>query len=235
MTAKEIVEELRTFGAESIKKVLRNHGVREPFFGVKIADMKTIQRRIKKDYQLALDLYDTGNYDAMYLAGLIADDARMTKKDLDHWVKMAKGGALATATVPWVAAGSRHGYEIAREWIESAEDHVAVAGWATLCSLVAMKDDDDLDTAGLKRLLERVQETIHHQPDSVRSAMNGFVIALGTHVQGLSDLAAQAAAQVGPVLVNMGNTACKVPDALEQIHKARERGAIGKKRKTVKC
>jgi 3-methyladenine DNA glycosylase AlkD len=235
MTAEEIIEELRTLGAESIKKVLRNHGVQEPFFGVKIGDMKKIQKRIKKDYQLALDLYDTGNYDAMYLAGLVADDAKMTKKDLNHWVKMANGGALASATVPWVAAGSHHGYEIALEWIESAKENVAGAGWATLSCLVAMKDDDDLDTAGLKRLLRRVQETIHQQPDSVRSAMNGFLIALGTYVQGLSDLAVQAAAKVGQVSVDMGDTACKVPDALEYIHKARERGAIGKKRKTVKC
>jgi 3-methyladenine DNA glycosylase AlkD len=235
MTAEEIIEELRTLGAESIKKVLRNHGVQEPFFGVKIGDMKKIQKRIKKDYQLALDLYDTGNYDAMYLAGLVADDAKMTKKDLNHWVKMAKGGALASATVPWVAAGSHHGYEIALEWIESEKENVAGAGWATLSCLVALKDDDDLDTAGLKRLLRRVQETIHHQPDSVRSAMNGFLIALGTYVQGLSDLAVQAAAKVGKVSVDMGDTACKVPDALEYIHKARERGAIGKKRKTVKC
>ena len=158
MTAKEIVEELRALGAESIKKVLRNHGVQEPFFGVKIGDMKKIQKRIKKDYQLALDLYDTGNYDAMYLAGLVADDAKMTKKDLNHWVKMANGGALASATVPWVAAGSNHGYEIALEWIESEKENVAAAGWATLSSLVALKDDADLDLAGLKRLLERVQQ-----------------------------------------------------------------------------
>src|SRR5271168_2074902 len=108
MTAREIVEELRTLGAESIKKVLRNHGVQEPFFGVKIGDVKKIQQRIKKDYQLALDLYDTGNYDAMYLAGLVADDAKMTKKDLNCWAKTANGGALPSATVPWVAAGSHH-------------------------------------------------------------------------------------------------------------------------------
>jgi 3-methyladenine DNA glycosylase AlkD len=235
MTAKEVVEELRTLGAESIKKVLRNHGVQEPFFGVKIGDMKKIQKRIKIDYQLALDLYDTGNYDAMYLAGLIADDARMTRKDLDRWARKANGGALASATVPWVAAGSPHGYEIALEWIESEDENVAVAGWATLSSLVAMKDDDDLDTATLKRLLGRVQKTIHRQPDSVRSAMNGFVIALGTYVQGLSDLAMQAAAKIGKVTVDMGDTACKVPDAVERIHGARETGLVGKKRKTVKC
>ncbi len=235
MTAKEIVEELGTLGSESVKKVLRDHGVKEPFFGVKIGDMKPIQKRIKKDYQLALDLYETGNYDAMYLAGLVADDARMTKKDLNRWVKMAKGGALASATVPWVASGSHHGYEIALEWIESKEENVASAGWATLSCLVALKDDGDLDIDGLKRLLRRVQESIHQQPDPVRYAMNGFLISLGSYVRGLTDLVEEAAAKVGKVSVDMGNTDCKVPDALEYIQKVRERGAIGKKRKTVKC
>ncbi len=235
MSAKEILEELKTFGSPSIKKVLKNHGVQEPFFGVKIGDMKKIQKRIKKDYQLALDLYDTGNYDAMYLAGLVADDAKMTKKDLNHWAITAVGGALACATVPWVAAGSNHGYEIALEWIESEKENVASAGWSTLSSLVALKDDDDLDLPGLKRLVERVRKTIHQQPDDVREAMNGFLIAIGTYVQELSDLAAQAAKKVGKVTVDMGETACEVPDALERIQKARETGVIGKKRKTVKC
>ena len=101
MTAKQILEELKPLGHESYKKLLfKNYGVKEPCFGVKIGDLKKIQKRIKKDYQLALDLYDTGNYDAMYLAGLIADDARMTKKDLQRWVEQAKAGALSGATVP---------------------------------------------------------------------------------------------------------------------------------------
>jgi hypothetical protein len=159
----------------------------------------------------------------------------MTKKDLNRWVKTAIGGALACATVPWVAAGSNHGYEIALEWIESDKENVAVAGWGTLSSLVALKDDDDLDLAGLKRLLLRVRDTIHQQPDDVRLAMNSFLIAVGTYVQSLTDLAVQAATKVGPVSVDMGDTACKVPDAVEYIKKARGKGEIGKKKKTVKC
>src|SRR5882672_11013935 len=132
MTANEILLELKSLGQASIKKVLLNHGVKEPFFGVKISDLKPIQKRIKTDYQLALDLYDTGNYDAMYLAGLIADDARMTKSDLQRWVRKAYGGALPGCTVSWVATGSPHGWELALEWIESKDDLVASAGWATL-------------------------------------------------------------------------------------------------------
>ena len=61
MNANDILEELKSMGKESIKKVLVNHGIREPFFGVKVGDMKKIEKRVKKDYRLAFELYDTGN------------------------------------------------------------------------------------------------------------------------------------------------------------------------------
>src|SRR6266850_4687844 len=98
MTAAEIVKQLKPLGTDSYKKVLLNHGVKEPLFGVKIEDLKKIQKQVKKDYQLALDLYDTGVYDAMYLAGLVADDLKMTKRDLRHWVDTATCNALCGFT-----------------------------------------------------------------------------------------------------------------------------------------
>jgi 3-methyladenine DNA glycosylase AlkD len=235
MTASEIVEALRPLGKDSYKKVLRNHGINEPFFGVKIEDLKKVQKRVKKDYQLALDLYDTGIYDAMYLAGLIADDARMTRKDLQHWVEKANCPMLSEYTVAWVAAESKHGRELALKWIDSKKDSVASSGWATLSSLVAIKDDADLDLAELKELLQRVEKTIHRQPNRVRQVMNGFVIAIGSYVQPLTDLALRTAEKIGRITVDMGGTACEVPDATERIQKVKTRGAIGKKRKTAKC
>lgn len=234
MTAKAILDELRPLGRDSYKKVLLNHGVPEPFFGVKISELKKIQKRIKRDYPLALELYATGNYDAQYLAGLIADDAKMTKRDLNRWAEQACE-PLAGCIVPWVAAGSPHAREIALEWIDSGNPLVAAAGWATLSGLVALKEDADLDLAELKRLLQRVQQTIHTAPNKVRYTMNGFVIAVGAHVQSLTAFARQTGEKIGPVSVDMGDTACKVPFAPEYIAKVAARGAIGKKRKTVKC
>jgi 3-methyladenine DNA glycosylase AlkD len=235
MTTKEILEELKPLGSDSYKRVIFNHGVKEPCFGVKISDLQKIQKRIKKDYQLALDLYDTGNYDAMYLAGLIADDAQMTKKDLQRWVANATHSPLAGSTVPWVAAGSPHGWELALEWIDSKRALTAAAGWATLRSLVSIKDDSELDLTELKRLLERVRKSIHQAPDEVRSQMNSFVIAVGSCVQPLTDTAIQTGEKIGPVTADMGNTSCQVPFAPDYIRKVQKRGAIGKKRKTAKC
>ncbi len=236
MPLNEILNELRSLGSKSYKKLLmKNYGVKEPCFGVKIGDLKKIQKRIKQDYQLALDLYDTGNYDAMYLAGLIADDARMTKKDLRCWVKKAYAGALPGATVAWVAAGSPHGHELALEWIESPKSLTAAAGWATLSSLVATKEDRELDLSELKRLLLRVRSEIHQAPDAARYEMNGFVIAAGSYVKPLTDFAIQTGMETGRVTADLGNNECKIPFAPDYIRKVQKRGSIGKKRKSAKC
>src|SRR3981189_1332678 len=135
MTAKEIIAELKKFGTAQTKKMWMKHGAQEPCLGVKVEDMKKIQKRVKMDYQLALDLYDTGIYDAMYLAGLIADDAKMTKQDLRRWAEDANCAMLCEYTVAWVAAESQHGRELALEWIDSKKEKVAAAGWSTLSSL----------------------------------------------------------------------------------------------------
>jgi 3-methyladenine DNA glycosylase AlkD len=235
MTAADIVKELQALGRDSYKKVLFKHGIREPVFGVKIEELKKFQKTIKKDYQLALDLYDTGIYDAVYLAGLIADETKMTKKDLQRWLAKDNGVAVCGTTVAWVAAESRFGRELALEWIDSNKEIVAMTGWATLASLVSVKNDDELDLAELKQLLKRVQTTIHEQPNRVRYCMNGFVIAVGTYVKGLTDLAVKTGEKIGKVSVDMGDTACQVPSAPEYIEKARKRGVIGKKRKTARC
>jgi 3-methyladenine DNA glycosylase AlkD len=235
MSAKAIVEELKALGNAATKKVLVKHGAKEPFYGVKVEHLKKIQKRIKRDHQLALELYDTGISDAMYLAGLIADDAKMTKKDLQRWVEKAYWYMLSEYTVPWVAAGSKHGHELALKWIDSNKENIAAAGWATLGNWVATKEDTALDLAGLKQLLQRVAQTIHEQPNRVRHAMNGFVIAVGAYVLPLTDIALETAKRIGQVSVDMGGTACKVPYAPDYINKIQQRGAIGKKRKTAKC
>lgn len=235
MTAKEILDEIRPLGTDAYKKIIFKHGVAEPCYGVKIGDLQKIVKRIKKDYQLALDLFDTGVYDAMYLAGLIADDAKMTKKDLKHWVTKAYCRPLCGWTVGWVAAGSPFGWELGIEWIDSKKQLTAVAGWATLASLVSIREDSELDLAALKKLIQRVEKTIHEEPDFVRYHMNAFLISVGSYVQSLTDAAIKAGNKIGPVTADLGDNDCKVPFAPDYIEKVRNRGSIGKKRKSAKC
>ena len=235
MTAQQIMDELKKKGSETIKRIYLNHGTKEPLFGVKVADLKIIQKKVKKDHQLAMDLYATGNYDAMYLAGLIADESKMSKKDIHGWAEKAKNSGISEYTVAWVAAESAYGWELGLEWIDSAKENIASAGWNTLSGVIAMKPDNELDIETIKKLLQRVQKEIHTAPNRVRYTMNGFVIGVGCSVKELSALASETGKKIGDVTVDMGNTACKIPFSPDYINKAKEKGYLGKKKKTVKC
>jgi len=235
MNVDAIMAELKKLGDPQIKNILLRHGVREPLFGVRVTDLKPIQKKIKKDYRLAKDLFATGNADAMYLAGLIADDGQMTKKDLQTWVEQARSQNISEYTVPWVAAGSPHGYALALEWIDAPEEHIAAAGWSTLSGWVALKPDDELDIPALKSLFSRVAKTIHTAPNRARYTMGGFLISAGAYVTALTKEAIATAKKMGSVTIDMGDTSCKVPDVAEYIGKIEARGSLGKKKKTVKC
>jgi 3-methyladenine DNA glycosylase AlkD len=234
-TAESVLAELKSLGQESIKRVLKNHGAPEPIYGVKVEDLKKIQKRVKKNHELALALYDTGVSDAMYLAGLIAEPDRMTRADLARWLKGASWSMIGEYAVAGTAAESPYGFELARQWIDSDEERVASIGWATLAAVASVRDDAELDLAEWKSLLKRVEKTIHQQPNRVRYTMNGFVIAAGCYVAALTGEARRVAQRIGKVHVDMGATSCHVPLATDYIAKVEARGAIGKKRKTAMC
>jgi len=235
MDLPKVMAQLKKLGTEQTKKTFLRHGAREPLFGVKVGDLKTIQKKIKRNHALALELYETGNADAMYLAGLIADPEQMTKADLRKWVRGANSKMLAGYTVPWVASESRYGRELALEWIDAKEEPIATAGWSTYSSLVAIKPDAELDLHEVEGLMGRVKSEIGRAPNSVRYAMNNFVIAVGGYVAPLSAKAKAAAKAIGRVEVDMGDTACNVPDALAYIAKIEKMGRVGQKRKTAMC
>ncbi|MFN0173141.1 MAG: DNA alkylation repair protein [Saprospiraceae bacterium] len=235
MTAKEILSQLQAFGDASTKKTLMTHGAKEPLFGVKVADLKKILGKTKKNHELSLELYKTGNTDAMYLAGLMADEKKITKEQLEEWVEQAYWYYLSEYTVPWVAAESKYGFELGQKWIKSNKETIAAAGWGTLSYYAGVHEDKDLDIPAYSKLLDMVENEIHKAPNRVKYAMNGFIIAIGGYIEALTEKAKETAKKVGKVHVEMGGTACKVPLATDYIQKVIDRGALGKKRKTARC
>lgn len=235
MKVDEVMTQLKKMGSPGIKKIFLNHGAAEPLFGVRIGDLKTIQKKIRKDHQLAMELYSTGNYDAMFLAGLIADESKMSKKNIQDWASKASSNGISQYTVAWVAAESDYGWELGMEWIESKKELIATAGWNTLIGVISLKKDEDLDIPMIRKLLKRIEKEIHSAPNMVKYTMNQFVIGAGSFVKELYEEALRVAKNNGDIYVDMGNTSCKVPFAADYIRKVKDKGKLGKKKKTVKC
>jgi len=234
-TVQQVMKQLEAKGNEQTRKTFQRHGAGDDLYGVRVADMKVIAKGIKGEQDLACALYDTGNQDAMYLAGMVADGRQMTKAQLDKWARAATWQMISEYTVPWVAAESPHGRALALKWVDAKREHVAAAGWNTYAGLVTTRPDDELDLDEIRGLLERIEREIDAAPDRVRYCMNGFVIAVGAYVTPLGSRAKATAKALGRVAVDMHGTACKVPVALDYIAKIEEAGKAGKKRKSIRC
>jgi hypothetical protein len=235
MKLKEVMAALKAKGSEQIKRILLKHGAKEPFFGVRIGDMKPIAKKLKGEQALALELYATGNSDAQYLAGMIANGRQMTARQLQTWADAATWEMISGTTVPWVASEHPEGFALAMKWIDSKNEQVARAGWNTLGALAVTIPDADLPVTHFGQLLDRVVRDMSKAPDSTRYSMNHFVIAVGTYVAPLGTKAIATARKLGKVEVDMGDTDCKIPDAESYIMKSRRGAPIAPKRKTVRC
>ncbi len=235
MTLQEVMTELEDYGNEQTKSVYLKHGAKEPFFGVKVQDLKKIVKKTKKNHELSLQLYETGNSDAMYLASLIADEKKITKEELRDWANKAYWYYLSEYAVAWTAADCPFGYELALEWIQSDKEHIASAGWATLSFWATVTPDEGIDIEKYSSLLDEVAGNIHESQNRVRFAKNGFVIATGSQIVSLTEKAKKVGSTIGKVSVDVGQIACKVPLATEYIQKVEYKGRLGKKKKKARC
>ena len=232
----QVMKSLERAGNPLRIQTFANHGAPpEQMFGVSVADMKVIAKKIKGEQELAYALFETGNGDAQYLAGMVADGAPMTKSLLDKWARGSIWQMVSEYTVPWVATESDHARNQALKWMKAKKESVATSGWNTYSGHVTVTPDDELDLDEIAGLLDQVEDEIDSAMNRVRYTMNGFIIAVGGGVKPLSKRAKAVAKKLGKVDVQMGGTSCKVPLALEMITKIEKMGRVGKKRKTIKC
>jgi hypothetical protein len=237
LTVPTILAQLKSKGSEQTRKIYARHGIDpQRAFGVKVADLKVIAKAIRGQQALACELLSTGNVDAMYLAGMIADGSKLSVGQLNTWAESAAGlQMISEYTIPWLAVEHPQARTLALQWIDSPKEHIASSGWSTYAGLVSILPDSALDLAEIQRLLDRVVKQIGAVPNRVRYCMNGFVIAIGGYVAPMLSQAKAAARHIGAVKVDVGETACKIPLASEYIEKIESMGRTGKKRKTLRC
>lgn len=231
----ETMSEIELLGTERMKKNYIGQGAREPLFGVATGALKPIAKKIKKNQPLAEELYATGNYDAMYLAGMIADPKNMTPADFDRWIEKAYFHMISDFIVAVTLAETDFAQEVADKFIASGNELVMSAGWSCYQWLIGSRKDIEFDRSKLLSMLEAVEKNIHTQPNRTKYAMNGFVIAVGVSFIPLHEEALCTAERIGEVSVSLGKGVCSLTNAFESIKSATQKGRLGFKRKNVRC
>ncbi|KTD87379.1 DNA alkylation repair protein [Paenibacillus etheri] len=235
MDLEMVMQELEALGKERTKKIYMSNGAKEPLFGVATGAMKPIFKKTKINQPLAEQLYATGNYDAMYFAGIIADPNAMTEDDYDRWMDAAYFYMLSDFVVAVTLAEADIAQQVADKWIASGEELRMSAGWSCYCWLLGSRPDVEFSESKLAGMLEMVENTIHDSPERTQYSMNNFMYTVAVSYSPLHDKASETARTVGPIEVDKNKAKSKIIHAYSNIQKAVDKARLGFKRKHVRC
>ncbi|MGH9223664.1 MAG: DNA alkylation repair protein [Acidimicrobiales bacterium] len=195
-------------------------------FGVSYASHAGLKKRLGTDHELARALWATGNHDARVLATKVADPARLTAREADAWMRSCDNYVIVEGLAP-VVARSPVAAGRAKAWRDRKDEWPASAGWAVTTLLVP-----DMPAEDALALLAQIEGEIHGRPNRVRHEMNATLIAIGVRDEPeLQAEAKRAAAAIGPIHVDHGQTGCKTPYPIPYIDKALEQGAAKARKK----
>jgi hypothetical protein len=226
------MRELESLANDRVKKRYIGNGATEPLFGVATGAMKPLAKQIKINQPLADELYATGNYDAMYFAGVIADPNGMTAADYDHWMETAYFMMISDYVVAVTLSESEIAQEVADRWLESDKELYRSAAWSCYQWLLGWRPDDYFSVDKILGLLHKAAAIASSETEHVQSTISGFVAAVGISYLPLHEEALKVAGSIEDV---GEEGSCAFPNAQAMILKAKEKGRLGFKRRAVRC
>ena len=211
-----VMAELAAAGTAQNRKVYARHGAAEPMFGVSYADLAKIAKPIKTDHALAVELWDSGNHDARMLALRVADAAALDGSLARRWLRDVDNYILAEG-LGGLCAQTPHARALSDSWRDRAGEWPASVGWFIVTCTAEDPDVWSVDELG--GLLSQIETEIDGRPNRVRHEMNGAMIVMALRDDGLRGDVLAAAARVGPVQVDHGQTGCKTPEVAPYVER----------------
>lgn len=175
MELKEALAKLESLGNESVRAHNRKWGVDDNQFGVKMGDIRAIAKAIKIDHDLAAQLWQTGNMDAMQLSMLIVKPKQLSAQQLDDMAHQVKYAHVADWFNNYIVKEHPDKDQFRERWMNDSNPWAARSGWSLTSGRVA-RQPEGID---ISALLDRLEAEMPTAPEPVQWTMNSALANIG--------------------------------------------------------
>jgi 3-methyladenine DNA glycosylase AlkD len=168
--------------------------VGENRLGLSVPAMRRIARTLGHDHDLALALWDTGIPDARIVAGMVAEPARLTSRQMDAWAKGFASWDVCDQVCANAFRYSPLAWRKVHAWARRRDEFVRRAAFALLASLLV---HDRL--AGDERVLAAlalIEAAASDERNFVKKAVNWALRCIGKRNRALNAAAITAARRI---------------------------------------
>ena len=198
-------------------------------FGIGVTKLRAIAKKIGRDHDLAVKLWNEANHEAKVIGLLIDDPKRLTRDQVERQADGAGAGMLAHvlsscgATLPM----SPIAFDIASDWMTSKDPVRRSCGYGLVYELAKDKKDKRLTDEFFLGCIERIGRTIAKEENRVRVGMGGALMSIGKRNKKLNAAAVKAARAIGPIDFSEDGRKCEPMDVLKHLTSDYLRNKLG--------
>ena len=162
--------------------------------GLSVPAMRRIAKTLGHDHVLALQLWDTGIPDARIVAGMVAEPAKLTSRQMDAWAKGFSSWDVCDQVCASAFAASPLAWRKVQAWARRRDEFVRRAAFSLLAALVV--HDKRADDAQFVVALALIEAASDDERNFVKKAVNWALRNIGKRNPTLHDAAIEAAHRI---------------------------------------
>ncbi len=189
-TAPALLAELAALEDPRMRAVNERHG---DDHGVNLSALRGIAKRVKRNPELARELWATGDTAARLLGILLTAPRDWSVEELDAMLHEARAPKVLDWLTNYLAIKHQDSERLRALWLGDPADEVAAAGWELTADRV-QRSPGGLD---LDALLDTIEAEMATAPSRTQWSMNKTLAHLGIHHPQLRDRALAIGERLG--------------------------------------
>ena len=189
-TAQSVLDTLAELEDPKARAINEKHG---DDHGVNLSKLRAVAKELKKNDELAVELWATGDTAARLVAILIMRPRSYDATQLDDMLRESRVPKVHGWLVNYIVKKSPHAEELRQRWTDDRDPVVASAGWA-LTSERVNKSPEGLDLEGL---LDVIETQMKDAEERLQWAMNETLSYIGIENEDLRPRAIDIGERLG--------------------------------------
>lgn len=194
-------------GIENWLKMENTQGLSS--YGIGLTIHRKLAKKIQKDHELALALWQTNNYDAKVIGLLIDEPKKLTKEQAEQQVEGVGIGLLTHvfSSCDATLAKSPIAFDLAQNWLEHKDPIRRRCAYGLIYEL-SKKSNKKITNDFYSSIVDKIEKEIFEEPISMRVSMGAALMGIGKRTKELNQQALKVARVIGPIDFNEDGQSC---------------------------
>jgi 3-methyladenine DNA glycosylase AlkD len=191
--ARALLDELEPLGSEENREGMARYGiVADRIFGITIPVLRDLAKRVGRNHDLALALWDTGYHEARILATLVDEPDKVTSRQMDEWARDFDNWAVCDAACMNLFDRVEHAWVKVDAWSHHEDEFVKRGAFALIASIAQHDKRASIDDRFIDALALIERESTDDR-NFVKKAVNWALRAIGKRNPAMRDRAVEVA------------------------------------------